>query len=453
MMLRSMIALLAIQLFGGVVALGQLAPTPPKSAKSGGPQPKLQVIVRRHELGTLIEGDKVPITWLLENKGDADLVISRTVSSCGCTVIHLAEEDKTIPPGGRLELTAVFGTQNRRGEQKKNVKVYSNDPREPKLTLSFEAMVVGVYNVDPSGIINLRTVVRGSTAQRVMTITPAKAYKNVEVTSIKFERQMPLTYSVEPDPKVDGGKRVLFKISETAALGTIAGQGEMTLLVDDVERTRMFPLRAEVVGSVTWLPKVLDASRQVLTDGRKLAMVTVRSADKLAFEVKGATAGDLLDVSIEKISGPPSRTAYSIYMTVRDGATPGPFATTLTVETDSLDQPLINIPVFGIIEKKLASDPQIAILRTDGTPAGTRRRLRLMAVPSSNLEVTGVSCDNPDVKVSTDPTGARRPRHVVMLTVELTNAGATPGDATITVNTNIPGHSTFEIPCRIESAK
>ncbi len=452
MMRRVILALLAVEFLSGGYTFGQLAP-PPKSAKSGAPQPKLQVNVRQHDLGTLIEGNKVSVVWLVENRGDADLVISRTVSSCGCTVVQLADKDKTIPPGGKLELTAEFNTQNRRGDQKKNVKVHSNDLREPMLTLSFKATVAGVYNVDPSGIINLRTVVRGSTAKRAMTITPAPTYKNVEITSVAFEKQMPLTVSIEPDPKVEGGKRILFKISETAALGTIAGQGEMTLLVDDVERTRTFPLRAEVVGSVTWLPQVLDASRQVLTDGRKLPTVTVRSAEKLAFEVKNAAAGNLLDVSIEKLKGSSNRTVYSIYLSVRADAASGPFATNLVVETDSLDQPMINIPVFGIIEKKLAADPEVAILRTDGTPAGTRRRLRLTSVPSTKLEVTGATCEHPGIKVSTDPDGTPRPGHVVMLTVELTDPLAKPGASTITVTTNIPGHAQFEIPCRIESAK
>lgn len=450
MMRRTVIAVLVVQWCGGVTAIAQLPPPPPKSKQSSKPQPRLQVIVRRHDLGTLIEGDKVPVTWLIENRGDADLVITRTKSSCGCTVVRLADKDKTIPPGGRLELTAEFNTQNRRGDQRKNVKVFSNDPREPELTLSFKSTVAGVYNVDPSGIINLRTVVRGSVARREMTVTPAKGYKNVVIESVTFDTDMPLSYSVEPDPKKEGGKRILFSVSETAALGTIAGQVDMALSVDGVERTRTFPLRAEVVGNVTWLPKVLDASRQTLTDGRRLPSVTIRSAEKLAFEVRGATAGDRLDVTFEQLSRSPSRTAYSIYLTVREGAAPGPFATTLLVETDSMDQPVINIPVFGIIKEKLAADPSMAILRADGTAAGKRRRIRLMSVPGFRLEVTGVSCDNPAIAVSTDPSGTPRPGHIVMLTVELMDSGAQPGKATITVTTNVPGFERFEIPCRIE---
>jgi len=411
----------------------------------------LQVNVRKHKLGTLVEGDIVPVTWIIENHGDADLVIDRTRATCGCTVVHLADKDKIIPPGGKLELTAEFNTQNRRGDQKKSVKVYSNDPREPELMLGFTATVAAVYNVDPPGIINLRSVVRGSTAKREMTITPAENYHNVEIESVTFEKGMALDYQVETDPKVSGGKRLLFIVSETAALGTIAGQVEMELSIDGVKRTRTFPLRAEVVGSVTWLPKVLDASRQTLTDGRRLASVTVRSAEKLPFEVINATAGDLLDVTYEKLNGPPSRTIYSIYLTVRDGARPGPFAADLTVETDSLDQPVIHVPVFGIIEDKLASDPNVVILRADGTPAGTRRRIRLSSVPSFALNVSSVSCDRSSVKVFPDPPGKAHPTHVVMLTAELTDSNPKPGKATITVISNVPGFEHFEIPCRIES--
>ena len=286
-----------------------------------------------------------------------------------------------------------------------------------------------------------------------MTITPAEGYKNVEITSVAFASGMPLTFAVEPDQKHEGGKRILFVVSESAALGTISGQVEMTLSVDGVGRALSFALRAEVVGSITWLPKVLDASRQTLTDGRKLATVTVRSAEKQPFKVKRASAGELLDVTIEEVSTPPARTAFSVYLAVRESARWGPFATNLTIETDSLDQPVIDIPVFGIIEAKLAADPAMAILRADGTPAGTRRRIRLTSVPSTRLEVTGASCDNASVKVTTDPPETPRPGHVVMLTAELTGHDATPGVATITVTTNLPGFERFEIPCRIELAE
>jgi len=100
---------------------GQLPPTPTGTGGEAAPRPQLFVAQRSQELGTIIEGDKVTVTWMLENRGKADLVIEETVSSCGCTVVQLAESEKVIAPGGSLALKADFDSTNRRDAQAKTV--------------------------------------------------------------------------------------------------------------------------------------------------------------------------------------------------------------------------------------------------------------------------------------------------------------------------------------------
>jgi len=439
----------AVLICGQAVA-AQLPPTPP-SSKSGTPQPKLQVVELTHDLGTLVEGDVVPVSWSLQNNGDADLIIDMTRSSCGCTVVSLPNADKTIPPGGRIELKAEFNTKGRRGEQNKHVKIYSNDPRSPKMQVSFTATVAGVYDVDPPGIINLRSVVRGETAPRAMTVKPAAKRKSLKIDSVKIDETVPLSYKLVPDSKDAGATRIEFEVNDTAALGTIATQVSMFLTVDGIKREHHFPLRAEVVGNLTWLPKVVDASRQVLTPGKRLTPVTVRSTEKVPFQIQSVSAGHSLNASFERISKPPRRTAYSVYLTVSEDAPPGPFGTTLAIHTTSLDQPVLNIPVFGIITPSLLVDPSIVVLRPDGTDAGATRRLRIAGLPTAELIVTGATCAHPGVKLELASKSQRRQRNVTFLTVTLAPGGADPADTVIVLETNVPGQERFEIPCRIVS--
>ena len=128
------------------ISAGQLPPTPTGAGSQTGSRPQLFVAQRSQDLGTIIEGDKATVTWILENRGGADLVIERTVPSCGCTVVQLAEDDKVIRPGGSLPLKAEFDSTNRRDVQTKAVTVFSNDPSEPELKLEFKAKVEGEFN-------------------------------------------------------------------------------------------------------------------------------------------------------------------------------------------------------------------------------------------------------------------------------------------------------------------
>jgi hypothetical protein len=81
--------------------------------------PKIHIAETQKDLGTIIEGDKPTITWLVKNEGTADLVIDRTQSTCGCTVVKLEDKDKVIPPGGALELKVEFHSAGRRGRDRR----------------------------------------------------------------------------------------------------------------------------------------------------------------------------------------------------------------------------------------------------------------------------------------------------------------------------------------------
>ena len=56
--------------------VGQLPPVP-KAGDRGKAAPELVVTQRKIELGTVLEGDKVKLSWLLENRGRADLIIQK----------------------------------------------------------------------------------------------------------------------------------------------------------------------------------------------------------------------------------------------------------------------------------------------------------------------------------------------------------------------------------------
>ena len=78
----------------------------------------------QHDFGNVSEGEKLSYTFIFDNKGTGDLVITSATTTCGCTVPKY--ETKPIPPGSTGNLEVVFDTSGREGMQTKTVTIKSN---------------------------------------------------------------------------------------------------------------------------------------------------------------------------------------------------------------------------------------------------------------------------------------------------------------------------------------
>lgn len=441
-------------LVGGQVALAQLPPVPTAGSKPM-QQPRLYVAERMKDLGTLLEGDIYPVEWMLENRGTSDLLIQRLKGSCGCVVADLSENEKVVPPGGSINLKIRFNTRGRKGTQVKAVMVYTNDPAEPELKLEFTADLQFLYVLKPSGVINLRSAQRGEPSKRTLEVYSGPGRGPVEVLAVELAKGSPLTATVEPGDESGNSKRIRFTVGKEAALGTLHVPGTLVVRVDGMERRREIAIRAEVVGELTWHPRIVDQTRSAIRSGKRLAPVTIRSTVGIPFRVISADAGSRFDVVIEVKGNKSKPKRYSILLTLRESAEPGPFGTTLNVRTDSLDQPLIRIPVFGTVAPALLIDPPVILLRSDGTPAGMRRRVKLMASPQQELVISRVSCDSERVSAAVDDSAEATRRHVRFIEVSLNDGGqerrSGQSRAVLTVETNIPGAERVEIPILVDT--
>lgn len=78
-----------------------------------------------HDFGQIKEADgKVSHTYTITNKGEAPLVITRVIPSCGCTTPEWTKEP--IAPGKTGTITITFDPANRPGVFAKTMSVYSN---------------------------------------------------------------------------------------------------------------------------------------------------------------------------------------------------------------------------------------------------------------------------------------------------------------------------------------
>ncbi|CAK7054546.1 MAG: hypothetical protein PARBA_01943 [Parabacteroides sp.] len=78
-----------------------------------------------HDFGVIKEVDgKVSHTFKITNTGDAPLVITRVIASCGCTTPEWTKEP--IAPGKTGEVKITYDPKDRPGPFTKSISVYSN---------------------------------------------------------------------------------------------------------------------------------------------------------------------------------------------------------------------------------------------------------------------------------------------------------------------------------------
>jgi predicted small secreted protein len=87
------------------------------------------------DLGTAKEGAKVEVSFHFKNTGNHNLIISNVSAQCGCTTPDWPKQP--IAPGKEEVIKAVFNSENRTGENRKEVYVQANTLPQSSMTLAF----------------------------------------------------------------------------------------------------------------------------------------------------------------------------------------------------------------------------------------------------------------------------------------------------------------------------
>jgi hypothetical protein len=113
----------------------------PQAPPVEGPSPLFAMPARSHDFGQIYESWDVTHVFVVENNGDADLVIGNLVTSCGCTTAELSSS--IIPPGERADLKVVFDANFHptSGEVTRLVWFATNDPTQPWIEVRVSADV------------------------------------------------------------------------------------------------------------------------------------------------------------------------------------------------------------------------------------------------------------------------------------------------------------------------
>jgi uncharacterized cupredoxin-like copper-binding protein len=103
-------------------------------------QPKLVLQQNSFDFGDIKQGETVSHTFVLTNSGGDLLKITNVQASCGCTAA--VPEKSELAPGESTNLPVKFNSTGRQGMQKKTVKIFTNDPQAPEMTVTITGNVV-----------------------------------------------------------------------------------------------------------------------------------------------------------------------------------------------------------------------------------------------------------------------------------------------------------------------
>lgn len=102
--------------------------------------PKMAVDKKEYDFRTVKEGELAKVAFVLTNTGKTELVIRKTIASCGCTASE--PEKSNLAPGESTNINVTFNSEGRSGTQSKTITVFTNDPTSPVQYLTIKAFVV-----------------------------------------------------------------------------------------------------------------------------------------------------------------------------------------------------------------------------------------------------------------------------------------------------------------------
>ena len=86
--------------------------------------PKFRFVESKYDFGEIIQGDVVEHHFEFSNDGEIPLIISKIITTCGCTAPTWPKEP--INPGEKGKIKIIFNSTGKIGRQNKVVTILSN---------------------------------------------------------------------------------------------------------------------------------------------------------------------------------------------------------------------------------------------------------------------------------------------------------------------------------------
>ncbi len=321
------------------------------AGKVSGPRIKFDKNV--YDFGTVTDVDRVAGTFIIENTGDGILKMGRPTTTCGCTVAGVKPD--TLKPGEKAELAFTLALGRSRAILQKHIVVDSNDPTNPRATLTLKANYIPLYDTKPlSYYLNLR---KGQETNLVTQVTRTDG-KALTVTKMEPTREWIQAKADREPNAAENTARIQLALKPEGSPGYFT---EYVRVFVDGGKEPAFNLTmtGRVLGDLNWTPEnlywpITDPDKAVTS--RRVVMRTLL-AD--ALEVKNVSS-TLDNLRVEVVPKPDGK---SVELVATLTSIPAKSVNgVIRLETNVPSQPTVEVPVWiNLVQRPVAQPvPQAA---------------------------------------------------------------------------------------------
>lgn len=295
------------------------------------------------------KGELIVHEFEIRNEGTAPLELTEVRPACGCTV---AEYDKVIAPGATGKVHAEVKTDNFAGPISKSIAVFTNDPDNAKIQLVVKAKIKPYIAMLPG--FARYNYVQGEAVNPIYQNLWAADGSDVDVVSVKPPYpHLKVTYheatEEELDPKGKGRQwRFEFELDPNSPVGALRDYVEIR-----VDHPKQKVLKIPVSGFVRprqhITPPNVDFGKLEGTGLplRRTLHFTNFITDTIEL-TKIETGIDGLSAEVREGDRDPGY-RFKLILTVGPEMPKGQFSSTVKIHTTDDQNPVIELPVKGVV--------------------------------------------------------------------------------------------------------
>ena len=316
----------------------------PSSVQNSAQSLPLQVNERTHHFGEAFGGQELNHIFTFTNTGTDPVQITDIQSSCYCTTAFL--NDKNIAPGqsGQIEVTLKVPSKNEK--VKERVQLHTDSPVQP--TLQFSITANARLPVEPIP----ERIVLGSfspeTFKSKTFILRQILDPPVQILSVTTDSDH-FTVEYETD-LATGNLSGKIHLKPGVSIGAFSRRLHVEFTRNGNPATMTIPISGKALGDFNVFPRQLffGITRSGDTNRKSLTLTRLRGAP---LEIKSVNAASKhIETELIPLN---AGTRYKINVSFdTTDASEGDFSDTLVVETNSPNQPKIEVPVYAKMHSK-----------------------------------------------------------------------------------------------------
>ncbi|MDE0043304.1 MAG: DUF1573 domain-containing protein, partial [Candidatus Poribacteria bacterium] len=318
----------------------------PSSVQNSTQSLPLQVTERNHHFGTVLGGQELKHIFVFTNTGTEPVQIIEVQSSCNCTTAFLS--DKNIAPGqdGQIEVTLKVPSKNEKVEER--VLLHTNSTRQPTIEFSIAANALLPLVPIPEQIALGRF---SPDTFKAKTFILRQAFdRHVQILSVTTDSDY-FAIENETDPAT-GNLSGAIHVKPGIPIGAFSHLLKVDFVLDGQNGAMTIPILGEVLGDFNVFPRHLffGIVRPGTTNQKSL---TLSQLGDVPLEIRRINA-DSEHIKTELVTLD-AGAKYEIKVSIDSaGAPEGDFGDTLVVQTNSPNQPRIEVPVYAKVRSKPA---------------------------------------------------------------------------------------------------